>query len=42
MAEGLFRADLDVAVLARLNLAQIELTFDPDLYPPAPVCARCG
>ena len=34
MAEGLFRADLDVDVLARLNLAQIELAFDPDLYPP--------
>lgn len=34
MAEGLFRADLDVEVLARLNLAQIELAFDPDLYPP--------
>lgn len=35
MAEGLFRPDLDVEVLARLNLAQIELTFDPELYPPA-------
>jgi AcrR family transcriptional regulator len=35
IAEGLFRADLDVDVLARLNLAQIELAFDPDLYPPA-------
>jgi AcrR family transcriptional regulator len=35
IAEGLFRADLDVEVLARLNLAQIELAFDPDLYPPA-------
>ncbi|AMJ67314.1 TetR/AcrR family transcriptional regulator [Hymenobacter sp. PAMC 26628] len=35
MAEGLFRADLDVDVLARLNLAQIELSFDRDLYPPA-------
>ncbi|WP_223652600.1 TetR/AcrR family transcriptional regulator [Hymenobacter psoromatis] len=34
IAEGLFRADLDVEVLARLNLAQIELAFDPDLYPP--------
>ena len=33
--EGLFRANLDVDVLARLNLAQIDLTFDPDLYPPA-------
>ena len=34
MAEGLFRADLDVAVLARLNLAHIDLTFNPVLYPP--------
>ena len=33
--EGLFRANLDVDVLARLNLAQIDLTFDPDIYPPA-------
>ena len=32
--EGLFRADLDVDVLARLRLAQIELQFDPELYPP--------
>ena len=35
LAEGLFRADLDVEVLARLSLAQIELAFDPELYPPA-------
>jgi len=35
VAEGLFRADLDVEVLARLSLAQIDLTFDPELYPPA-------
>ena len=35
MAEGLFRPDLDVEVLARLSLAQIELAFDPALYPPA-------
>ncbi|MBF9142765.1 TetR/AcrR family transcriptional regulator [Hymenobacter properus] len=33
MAEGLFRPDLDVEVLARLNLAQIELAFDSELYP---------
>ena len=31
--EGLFRADLDMEVLARLRLAQIELQFDPELYP---------
>ena len=35
MVEGLFRPDLDVEVLARLSLAQIELAFDPVLYPPA-------
>ncbi|MDQ2794345.1 MAG: TetR/AcrR family transcriptional regulator, partial [Bacteroidota bacterium] len=35
ITEGLFRADLDVDVLARLSLAQIELAFDPELYPPA-------
>jgi len=35
IAEGLFRADLDVEVLARLNLVQIELAFDPDTYPPS-------
>lgn len=34
IAEGLFRADLDLDVMARLRLAQIELQFDPDLYPP--------
>ena len=34
MAEGLFRPDLDVEVLSRLSLAQIELAFDPALYPP--------
>ncbi len=35
MAEKLFRPDLDVAVLARLSLAQIELAFDLELYPAA-------
>lgn len=34
ISEGLFRADLDLDVIARLRLAQIELQFDPDLYPP--------
>ena len=33
MAEGLYRADLDVAVLARLRLAQIELAFNADVFP---------
>ncbi|GAB3877568.1 TetR/AcrR family transcriptional regulator [Hymenobacter segetis] len=32
--EGLFQADLDMEVLARLRLAQIELQFDPELFPP--------
>jgi len=34
IAEGLFRADLDVDVIARLRLAQIEMLFNQDLYPP--------
>ena len=34
IAEGLFRADLDVEVLARLNLALIEMPFDAEVYPP--------
>ena len=33
MAEGLYRADLDVDVLARLRLAQIELAFNADVFP---------
>ncbi|WP_046243962.1 TetR/AcrR family transcriptional regulator [Hymenobacter terrenus] len=34
IAEGLYRSDLDVEVLARLRLAEIELLFDATLYPP--------
>ncbi|MBC8083804.1 MAG: TetR/AcrR family transcriptional regulator [Hymenobacter sp.] len=34
MTEGLYRADLDVDVLARLRLAEIEMAFDPALFPP--------
>ncbi|GAA4352272.1 hypothetical protein GCM10023185_11740 [Hymenobacter saemangeumensis] len=34
MAEGLYRPDLDVEVLARLHLAQIDLMFNPEVYPP--------
>ena len=34
IAEGLFRADLDVDVIARLRLSQIELLFDSDVFPP--------
>ena len=32
--EGLYRADLDVDVLARLRLAEIELSFNADCFPP--------
>jgi AcrR family transcriptional regulator len=34
MEEGLFRSDLDVEVMSRLRLAQIELVFNPDIFPP--------
>ncbi|TGE17204.1 TetR/AcrR family transcriptional regulator [Hymenobacter elongatus] len=34
MAEGLYRPDLDVDVLARLHLAEIELMFDNVVFPP--------
>ena len=34
MAEELYRADLDVPVLARLRLAQIELAFNADVFSP--------
>jgi AcrR family transcriptional regulator len=34
MAEGVYRPDLDVDVLARLRLAEIELIFNPTLFPP--------
>ena len=34
ITEGLFRADLDVEIMARLRLAQIELLFDPTVFPP--------
>jgi AcrR family transcriptional regulator len=33
IAEGLFRKDLDVEVIARLRLAQIEVPFDERLFP---------
>ncbi|UYZ58669.1 TetR/AcrR family transcriptional regulator [Hymenobacter latericus] len=32
--EGLFRADLDVEIIARLRLAEIELMFDGRVFPP--------
>ena len=34
IAEGLFRADLDVDVLARLRLAEIQLIFDQNTFSP--------
>ncbi|MBC6699748.1 TetR/AcrR family transcriptional regulator [Hymenobacter puniceus] len=34
MAEGLYRADLNVDILSRLHLAEIELAFNADLFPP--------
>ena len=34
MDEGLYRADLDVDVLARLRLAEIEMAFNPTIFPP--------
>ena len=34
IAEGLYRPELDVEVLARLRLAQIELAFNADVYSP--------
>lgn len=33
MAEGLFRQDLDVEIVARLRLAQLEVPFDERLFP---------
>jgi AcrR family transcriptional regulator len=33
VAEGLYRADLDIEVLSRLRLAQIDILFDPDVFP---------
>ena len=35
VAEGLYRPDLDVEVLSRLRLAQIDVLFDPDVFPHA-------
>ena len=34
IAEELYRPELDVEVLARLRLAQIELAFNADVFPP--------
>ncbi len=35
MAEGFYRPNLDVEVLGRMHLAQIDLLFNADLYPTA-------
>lgn len=34
MADGLYRADIDVEVLARMRVEQIEMAFDPAIFPP--------
>jgi hypothetical protein len=33
--EGLFRKNLDVKALSRMRLVQIEMAFDPNIFPPA-------
>lgn len=34
MAAGLYRDDIDVDVLARMRVEQIEMAFDPAIFPP--------
>ena len=34
IAEGLFRKDFDIEVLSRLRLAQIDIAFNPQIFPP--------
>lgn len=34
IAEGLYRADIDVEVLARLHMASIDVVMDSELFPP--------
>ncbi len=34
IAEGLYRSEIDVPVMARLHLGAIDLTMDPELFPP--------
>ena len=34
IAEGLYRPEIDVPVMARLHLATIDIALDPDLFPP--------
>jgi AcrR family transcriptional regulator len=40
MAEGLYRPDLDVEVIARMHLSHIDLMFNPELFPPAQFSAQ--
>jgi len=35
VAEGVYRSDIHVEILSRLRLEQIQLAFDPDIFPPA-------
>ncbi|MBX0292745.1 TetR/AcrR family transcriptional regulator [Hymenobacter sp. HSC-4F20] len=35
VTEGLYRSDLDIEVLSRLRLAQIDVLFDPNIFPHA-------
>ena len=35
MKEGIYRKDLNVDVLARLRIEQVELAWNPDIYPPS-------
>lgn len=32
--EGVFRSDLNVAIIARLRMEEVQLAFNPDVYPP--------
>ena len=34
ITEGLYRADIDLDIIARLRLAQIEDVFNPEIFPP--------
>lgn len=33
--EGVYRSDINVEILARLRLEEIQLSFDPEIFPPA-------
>jgi AcrR family transcriptional regulator len=35
VAEGLYRADINIEVLARLRLEEVQLAFDATIFPPA-------